>query len=179
MIEPRGEFDQFDHRKFKPVPAPQHLEAEAVGLPACVVVGEHGKARHRARKDVVRAVVVGEHALGKIRVALSLHFDMDGDPALLPAGERDPHQSVRVAPSELSLAHHLAQLGVLELVALRPVNLRMRLRKVESHEFGEGVFERVFPRAVVIVGGVVLGGWRRLLSLLHEFSVRYASRSAR
>jgi hypothetical protein len=87
--------------------AAEHFKAVVVGLPAVVVVRQYGQAGDRAGVAIKETIVVGEHALGKIGVALALDFDVNVDPALLAAGEGDLHQCVGKASAEFGIAHHL------------------------------------------------------------------------
>ena len=124
-----------------------------VRAPCGVVIGQYGQAGYGAGVAVIQAVVVGEHALGKVGVSSALHLYVDVDPAFLAGGELHAHQRVGKAFAQFSVANDLAQFGVFEFVAFGPVDLSAGLGKVEGHEFGESVFDHVFPRAVVVVGG--------------------------
>jgi hypothetical protein len=87
--------------------AAEYFKTVVVGLPAVVVVRQHGHAGDRAGVAIKETIVVGEHALRKIGVALALDFDVNVDPALLAAGEGDLHQRVGKASAKFGVAHHL------------------------------------------------------------------------
>jgi hypothetical protein len=91
---------------------------------------------------------------------LALHFDVDVDPVFFAGGQDDAHQGIGKAFAQLGIAHHLAQFGVFEFVALAPVDLDSRLGKVKGHELRKTALKHGFPGAVVVVsgGGVRCGG---------------------
>ena len=152
VFDPGSQFGQFDDRERQAVAATKHLKLKVVRSPTGLVVGQDRQAGDGAVITVVQAVVVGEHALGKAGIALALHFDVDVDPAFGASLEGHADQRIGKSFAQFGVAHHLAQFGVLELVALVPLDLGVYLREKIHHEFREGVLDDVFPRAVVVVG---------------------------
>ena len=73
-------------------------EAVALGAEAFLGVGEYGQADDGLFIAVADAVVVGEHAFGKVGFWFALHFDMDQEPVFLAIQPDHPDQFVGITP---------------------------------------------------------------------------------
>lgn|GEM_PF-6621347 len=67
-------------------------------------------------------------------------------------------QGIGKAFAELRVTHHLAQLDVLEYMALCPIDWGVRRGEIEGHELGEDVFEYLFPGTVVGIAVILMVG---------------------
>jgi len=65
------------------------------------------------------------------------------------AFDKQAFQDIGKAFAELDIAHYLAQIGILEFMALYPIDLSVCLGEIEDHELRAGVFEHLFPRTIV------------------------------
>src|SRR5919198_31331 len=68
---------QLDHRKHNAHPTAPEALLIAHRPPGGAGIGEHCQTDHRAVIAVEQAIVVDVHALGEVRIALPLDFDMD------------------------------------------------------------------------------------------------------
>jgi len=82
---------------------------------------------------------------------------MDVHPLWARVARRHFHQPINPAAAQLRIAHHLCEFLVQKAVRLAPVDTGVRLREVEREEFRKVAGERVFPGAVEVVRGPVLG----------------------
>jgi len=116
-----------------------------------VYIGQYRQADYRHAVMIKDTVVVDEHASGETSLPLTLNFHMDQQPALLTITETDLHQFVRMAPTSAAIAGDLLQLLVEKDQGLGPVYSGMNIRVEQLHEGLEEVFQRLLPRAVVIL----------------------------
>src|SRR5437870_7968583 len=68
---------QLHHRKHQAHATAPEAVFVAHGTPGGASVGEHRQTNHRAVIAIEQAVIVDVHALGEVRIALPLDFDMD------------------------------------------------------------------------------------------------------
>src|SRR5262249_51914385 len=141
---------QLHHRKYDAHPTAPEAILVAHGAPGGAGIGEYCQTDHRAVIAVEQAVVVDIHALGKVRIALSLDFDMDEHELLDAIAAPDAYELVGQAGPQSGIAHNLLQFGVETLIAPGPVNLGGGSRKEKGHKSREVAFEHLFPGAIIV-----------------------------
>src|SRR5262249_13571391 len=141
---------QLHHWKHDAHPTAPETVFVAHGAPCGAGIGEHCQTDHRAVIAVEQAVVVDIHALGEVRIALPLDFDMDEHELLDAVAAPDAYELVGQAGPQSGIAHNLLQFGVETLIAPGPVNLGGGSRKEKGHKSREGVFEHLFPGAIIV-----------------------------
>jgi hypothetical protein len=89
--------------------------------------------------------VIDKHALGKVRVVLTLHFDMHVNQIMLTLAGAHFHQFVGVTLPQVGVARQAGQLLVQGFITGRPVDVLVGLRKIAGDEIGEILINRLLP----------------------------------
>ena len=100
---------------------------------------------------VKQPIIVDKHPFSKIRFSIPLHFHMNQHPRLATCVRVNLDEFVRIASPHFRIAHDLLQLVIQKFNGMRPVNLRMNLRKQQRKKFGKVMLQRFFPGTVVII----------------------------
>ena len=124
------------------------------------IVRKNGEAGDGAAIFVVEAVVVGEEAFGEVTFLATLHFDVDVHPVFAAVVGGNLDEFVEETLAEFGIFDDLGKFLIKEGVTAVPVDLPMRVGKVELDELRKVARDGVFPGGVVIVVGDGGFGWR-------------------
>ena len=105
---------------------------------------------------------------------------MDIHPALAAVLQGHLGQFIDKAFAQFSILHHGAQFLIEKFMTTRPVYLLAGIGKVKGDELGKVTLNGVFPRAVVVVGGVHAGlsGSGDALSIEQDTGISYSEKYA-
>src|SRR5438105_10566270 len=99
---------------------------------------------------VVEPVMVDEHTLGKLVVALTLHLHMDQDPRFLTIAQPHLEQLISVAAPDRRFPNNLLEFCVESLVITGPVDRRVHPWKEKRQEGREELLQRILPRGIEV-----------------------------
>ncbi len=153
---------ELDDREFKAGAAAPQAGFEPIRPPEFLFIAQHRQADDVTMKPIEEPVIVHVHALGKARILLALHFDMNQDPRFDAIPPPDLNQFVNPAFPHRRIRRHAAQFLRQELVSSGPVNVAMRPREEKRHEVREVALQDFLPR--IVVAGLTHRRFAHLLS---------------
>ena len=111
-----------------------------IGAPILLFVRQHGEAGQRPVVAVMQAIVIGEHPFGKIRVDLTLHFNVDQHPHFFAACAPDLDQLVGQTSAQFGIAYDLLQFPLAFVIPMAKIGqtlMPIHQHRRRLHEFKE------------------------------------------